>query len=47
MNYLMIYLAILISLKAQSEKDEIGFESRTGELSPARRTGSGAVLSGE
>jgi hypothetical protein len=45
MNYLMIYLAILISLKAQSDKDEDGFASRSGELSTSRRTESGAVLS--
>ena len=45
MNYLMIYLAILISLKAQSETDENGFESLTSELSTSRRTESEVVLS--
>lgn len=45
MNYLMIYLAILMSLKAQSKTDGKGFESLTGELSTSRRTESGAVLS--
>lgn len=45
MNYLMIYLAILISLKAQSETDGNGFEPRAGELSTSCRTESGAVLS--
>jgi hypothetical protein len=45
MNYLMIYLAILVSLKAQSETDGNGFESLTSELSTARQTESGDVPS--
>jgi hypothetical protein len=45
MNYLMIYLAILISLKARSATEENGLESLRGELSTSPRSESEVVLS--